>query len=405
MTPTTPSGPLSGIRVIDLSTVVFGPYGTQILADLGADVIKIETADGDNIRSAGASPTGDLGPIFVAMNRNKRSVVLDLKSAAGRAAMNRLIAGADVFFHNIRLQGIERLGFGYEAVRALREDIVYVHCTGYGAGGAYGGLQAYDDLVQAATGAASLMSRADGDPTPRYVPTLIADKTAGLHAAYATLAALFHRQRTGEGQYVDIPMFEAFASWHLLENLFGKTWKDLPYQTAYPRTVARTRKPYRTQDGYIAILPYLDAHWQRFFEIAGRTELFADPRFSSYKARSENFDALYGEIDAVAGERTTAEWLAALQEAGVPCMPVHDLDDVLEDPHLSGSGFFERRTHPDGGEYVAMQPPVRFTGTATGIYRDPPRHGEHTVEVLEELGYSRAEAESLAAAAASRAAK
>lgn len=389
-------GPLSGVRVIDLSTVVFGPYGTQILADLGADVIKVETPEGDNIRTAGASPTGDLGPIFVAMNRNKRSVVLDLKSEAGREALSGLIASADVFFHNIRLQGIERLGYGYDAVRAIREDIVYVHCTGYGAGGAYDGLQAYDDLVQAATGAASLMTRADGNPAPRYVPTLIADKTAGLHAAYATLAALFHRERTGAGQYVDIPMFEAFASWHLLENLFGKTWSAMPYQTAYPRTVSPTRKPYATKDGYIAILPYLDTHWQRFFEIAGRGDLFDDPRFSSYTARSQNFDALYAQIEAVAGDRTTAEWLAALQEAGVPCMPVHDLDEVLDDPHLAGSGFFERREHPDGGEYVAMQPPVRFTGSETRIYRDPPRHGEHTAEVLEELGYSREAASAVA---------
>lgn len=381
-------GPLTGIRVLDLSTVVFGPYATQVLADLGADVIKIEPPGGDNIRSAGASPSGDLGPIFVAMNRNKRSVVLDLKDRDGREALERLVPTADVFFHNVRLAAVERLGFGYEAVRALRRDVVYVHCTGYGAPGPYAGLQAYDDLVQAATGAASLLSRADGDPRPRYVPTLVADKTAALHAVYATLAALFQRQVTGTGQYVDVPMFEAFASWHLLENLFGLTWSACPGPTGYPRAVSPFRRPYRTADGYVAILPYVDAHWRAFFEVAGRPELLEDPRFADYRSRSEHIDALYAELDAIAPTRTTAEWLEALQAASVPCMPVHDLDAVLEDPHLAGTGFFETRTHPAGGTYRAMRPPVRFAAADCDVRRDPPRLGEHTAEVLAEVGYS-----------------
>jgi crotonobetainyl-CoA:carnitine CoA-transferase CaiB-like acyl-CoA transferase len=386
------AGPLDGVTVVDMSSVVFGPFATVMLADLGANVIKIEhpKGGGEIMRHAGRAPADGMGPIFMALNRNKRSVALDAGTGVGREALVRLLRGADVFFHNVRMAGMERLGFGYEAVRALKEDIVYVHCAGFGADGPYAARQAYDDLIQGASGFADLSSKRDGG-RPQYAPSLIADKTSGLYAASATLAALYHRQCTGEGQFVQVPMLEAFTHFHMVENLYGQTWPDAPYGMGYTRSVNPRRRPYPTKDGWIGIVPYSDAQWARFFELGGRPGVFDDPRFADYRARTEHIGELYALIEEVTATRTTEEWLALLAEEQIPGMRFNTNEEVLADEHLQAVDFFQEREHPDVGRYRTLRPPVAYSATPASVRRDPPRFGEHTAEVLAELGFDAAE--------------
>jgi crotonobetainyl-CoA:carnitine CoA-transferase CaiB-like acyl-CoA transferase len=381
------TGPLAGVKILDLSSVVMGPYATLILADLGADVIRIESGSGDPMRHAGRSPAPGMGPIFMALNRNKRSVVLDLKSPEGTQAARRLAAECDVFFHNIRAEAIERLGLGYEAVRALKPDVVYVHCSGYGSDGPYAGRQAYDDLIQAVSGFADLLPRTLQDGRPRYMPALVADKTAGLYAAYATLAALFHHERTGEGQFVEAPMFETFTAFNMVENLYGLTFlRDPPlYGAAYTRSVNPRRRPYPTKDGHIGIVPYSDGQWFEFFALGGRPELASDPRFATMQARTEHVGELYAEVEAVAATKTTDAWMTILHEAGIPAMRFQTLDEVAEDEHLTASGFIQAREHPTVGPYRAMRHPVRFARSPADIRLEAPGLGEHTAALLERL--------------------
>ncbi|MEM8921351.1 MAG: CoA transferase, partial [Pseudomonadota bacterium] len=320
MSTDTPStGPLSGVKIVDMSTVVLGPFATQIFGDLGADVIKIEHGAGDIMRHAGRSPGEGLGPIYMGLNRNKRGVTLNLSRPKAREALERLLKDADVFFHNVRLAGMERLGFGYDAVKAINPDIIYVHCCGFAADGAYGGRQAYDDLVQAASGLADLLAIRDGG-APQYMPTLVADKTTGLYSVYATIAALFHRERSGEGQFIEVPMLESVTHFNMVENLYGRTFVPSTYGVAYTRSINPRRKPYATKDSYIAIVPYNDDQWSKFFEIGGRPGVFDDERFATYKKRTENIGALYEIIEEVATTRTTDEWLKILDEANIPAM-------------------------------------------------------------------------------------
>ena len=379
------TGPLAGVRIVDMSTVVLGPFATLILADLGAEVIKIETGRGDIMRYAGASPTGDLGPIYTNLNRNKFSVSLNAKTPEGKAALTELLKGADIFFHNVRLAGMERLGFDYEAVKAIKPDIVYVHCAGFGRGGPYETRQAYDDLIQAASGFAHLSSLRDGTP-PAYAPSLVADKTVGLFAVYATLAALYHRTQTGEGQFVQVPMLEAFTFFNMVENLYGETFLPGNGKVAYTRSVNRNRKPYPTKDGYIALVPYSDDQWETFFELGGRPGVFDDPRFATYAARTENIGDLYALIEEVSATKTTDAWLALLGDAQIPAMRFNEMIDVLDDPHLRGVGFFEEREHPDAGAYRSMKHPVQFSETPANHRKDPPIFGQDTDTVLASLG-------------------
>ncbi|MEO0982655.1 MAG: CoA transferase [Pseudomonadota bacterium] len=381
------TGPLAGVKVLDMSSVVLGPFATLIFGDLGADVIKVENAGGrlpgDIMRYAGKSPTGDLGPIFTALNRNKKVVSLDAKSEAGKAKLEALLKDADVFFHNVRMAGMERLGLDYGAVSKINPGIVYVHCAGFGQGGAYETRQAYDDLIQAASGFAALTQMRDGG-APSYSPSLVADKTTGLFAAYATLAALFHRERTGEGQFVQAPMLESFTFFNMVENLYGETFLPGDGRMGYTRSINPRRKPYPTQDGYIAIVPYSDAQWAQFFEMGGRPGVFDDPRFASYDKRTENIGLLYGLIEEVAQTKTTEAWLTLLGEAQIPVMRFNSMTDVLEDAHLKSVGFFQERTHPDAGPIRAMKHPVHFSKTPADIAREAPvvdRTGEVAWEV------------------------
>ncbi|MAI91938.1 CaiB/BaiF CoA-transferase family protein [Ponticaulis sp.] len=379
------TGPLAGVKIVDMSTVVLGPFATLILADLGAEVIKIENGKGDVMRHAGAAPTPAMGPIFTCLNRNKKSVCLDAKTEEGKAALTELLKDADVFFHNVRMAGMERLGFAYEDVCAINPDIVYVHCAGYGKGGRYETRQAYDDLIQVASGFADLLQMRDGGE-PAYIPSLIADKTIGLYAVYATIAALFHKQKSGEGQFVQIPMFEAFTFFHMVENLYGETWLPGNGRMAYTRSINKNRKPYKTQNGYIGLVPYSDEQWELFFQIGGRPEVFSDPRFSTYEARTQNIGELYALIEEVAATKTTEVWLELLEDAQIPVMGFNSNMDVLTDPHLTDVGFFEERAHPAGGSYRAMKHPVSFSKTPASIRSDPPQLGQDTETVLSQLG-------------------
>ncbi len=379
--------PLTGIRVADMSTVVFGPYCTQILADLGADVIKVEPDSGDTARLIGKPPkTEGMGPVFLRLNRGKRSVVWDMKSESGRDAMRRLLATCDVFIHNIRPDAIERAGLDYETVKQIKPDIIYVHCTGFALGGPYAGLQAYDDVIQAASGAASLLPRVDGNPNPRYIPMLFADKVSGLHAAYATLAAVIQRMRTNEGQYVEVPMFEAISSFNLLEHLCDATFVPATGEWGYPRQLDPTRQPMPTKDGYISIAPYVDERWVRFFQASGHPEILEEPRFSDKVIRRANMSLMYEEARKILPERTTDEWLTILKEAHVPACRVNNIGEVLDDPHLRQTGLFREREHPTEGKYIEVGPPVRFGSFDYPETLHAPAPGQHTEEINRELG-------------------
>lgn len=387
--PSKRSGPLAGVKIVDMSSVVLGPFATLIFGDLGADVIKIEAGQkgkaGDMMRYAGASPTGDLGPIYTSLNRNKKSVQLDAKTEDGKAAIVALLKDADVFFHNVRLAGMGRLGLDYDSVKKINPGIVYVHCAGFGAGGPYEKRQAYDDLIQGASGFAALNAmRSGGDP--EYAPSLVADKTVGLFATYATLAALYHKERTGEGQFVSVPMLESFTFFNLVENLYGETFLPGNGKLAYSRSINANRKPYKTKDGYIGLVPYSDQQWEQFFEMGGKSGVFEDPRFSTYSARTENITELYAIIGEVALLKTTDEWLTLLDGANIPAMRYNKMDDVLADPHLAAVNFFQTRKHPDAGDYRAMKHPVEFSATPADIAIDPPRLGADTETVLASLG-------------------
>ncbi len=388
MSSSTPStGPLAGVTILDLSTVVLGPYATQLLGDMGADVIKVETGAGDIMRHAGPSPHPGMGAIYMGLNRNKRSVVFDLKSPEGKEAIRRLAAKSDVFFTNVRMDGLKRMGLGYDDVKALKQDVIYVHCAGYGANGPYAGRPAYDDLIQAGSGVADLFAVREGG-APKYMPALMADKVSGLHAAYATIAGLYARAMTGKGQFIEAPMHESFTAFNMVENLYGHTFIPPLAQMAYTRSSSINRMPYPTQDGYIGIMPYNDQQWVKFFELGGRPEVMTeDPRFSTYNARTANISALYQLVGEVAATKTTDEWLKLLGEADIPAARCATLREAIDDPHLRATGFVHEREHPAVGPYIALEHPVNFTGTPADIRIEPPTLGQHTAEVLGELGF------------------
>jgi crotonobetainyl-CoA:carnitine CoA-transferase CaiB-like acyl-CoA transferase len=394
------SGPLTGVRVVDCTTVVLGPWAAQQLGDLGADVVKIEPPEGDTTRQLGPMRNPDMGAFYLAVNRNKRSIVLDLKQEPARRALLRLAEGADVLLHNYRPQAARRLGMSYETFRAVNPGIVYVGTYGFRAAGPYGNKPAYDDIIQAASGLASLQASLFGEP--KYVPTIVADKTSSMTVLVAVLAALYHKARTGEGQEVEVPMLESLAAWVMVEHLYGETFVPPVESVGYKRVLNRYRRPFKTKDGHLAILPYTDQNWRDFFVIAGRQDLLDDPRFKTLGTRLRHIEILYEELGKIATTRTNAEWLTELDRRNIPAMVVNSLESLLRDPHLEATGFWQVVEHPTEGTMRLPGIPAAYSKTPAAIRRLPPRLGEHSVEILREAGLSASEIDALLAAGATR---
>ena len=374
------TGPLHGIRVVDLTAMVMGPYCTQIMADMGADVIKVEPPAGDNTRYISVGPAPGMSGVFVNVNRGKRSVVLDLRTEQGAAALWALIADADVFIHSMRAKAIDRLGFGYESVAQANPSIVYTNCYGYSRRGPEADRPAYDDTIQAECGLPHVQEQLTGEAS--YVGTIIADKVGGLTALYATMMALFHRERTGEGQEVEVSMFETMAAFMLVEHANGAMFDPPLGPAVYPRTVAPNRRPYATKDGHIAALIYNDKHWDAF--VGAVQPAWATEEYATLADRARHIDTVYGLIAETLAERTTADWLELFRELEIPAAPIHSPGALFDDPHLAAVGLFETVQSPHG--------PVRFPGVPTWFSRTPghvagyaPELGADTAEVLNEI--------------------
>jgi crotonobetainyl-CoA:carnitine CoA-transferase CaiB-like acyl-CoA transferase len=386
-------GALAGVRVLDLTQFVLGPYATQTLGDLGADVIKVEEPSGDRQRTSGKPPKGrTLGPVFVALNRNKRSVALDLKTDSGRRALRKLIKTADIFIHNMRPEAVARLGFDYAQVGALKPDIVYVEAVGYAPEGPYAGRQAFDDLIQAASGAAGLAQLVDPDAPLTFIPSIIADKTCGLFAAIACLAALRHKEQTGEGQYVCVPMLETFTGFIMAEHIYGETWIPATGAMGMTTTITPHRKPLRTKDGHIWVMPANQKQAAVFLDLGGFPKAYESERFLSAQGAAARVAAYNEMLAEAAASRTTAEWLTLCAENAVPAMIVNGVRDILDDPQLKET-LFETREIEGQGAYRAMKPGIRFAKSPATIRRDPPDLGRDTDEILAEIGEPRPQAE------------
>lgn len=398
-------GPLAGVRILDLTSVILGPFATQILAQLGADVIKVESADGDNMRHVGPMNHPGMGHIFLHANGGKRSIVLDLKNEDGREAALKLAEGCDVLVSNVRPRAMARLGLDYEAVKERNPRIIHVSCVGFDQEGPDAARPAYDDLVQGATGVPWLM-QAYGAPEPAYLPTTLSDRVTGLHAVYAVTAALYARSQTGQGQAVVVPMFEAMAQFILGDHMAGLTFEPPRGEPGYARLLTPHRKPYATSDGMLCVLIYNDKHWRSFFAAIGEADgLGRDPRFATHGARAENIAAVYAEVSRIMRTRTTAQWRALLDAADVPNMPMNSPADLLASPQLRATGFVQDAVHPTEGSMHALAPPTRWSATPPSrAFAPAPRLGEHTVELLREAGYPAARIEQLLESGACRSA-
>jgi len=391
-------GPLEGVKILDLTTVVMGPFATQILAELGADVIKVEPHEGDNMRHPGPMKNPDMGYMFLGLNRGKRGIVLDLKHPAGREAMLRLVAAADVLIYNVRPQAMARLGLSYEAVSRVNPRLLYVGAYGYSQKGPYAAKAAYDDLIQGVAGVPWLIAQTGA--RPNYAPVNLADRLTGLHAVYTVTAALFERSRTGRGQSIEVPMFEAVAHFVLGDHIAGFSWDPPAGPGGYQRLLAR--KPYPTRDGYLCVLVYNDKQWKSFLGAIGRTDLLDDARFASQASRAANIHAIYAFLTELFATRTTAQWMSLLESLDIPVAPMNSVADVVEDEHLRQSGFFYTETHPSEGALRAMRTPTSWSDSQPGRPRPAPRLGEHSAEVLREAGYSEAEIADMAAKGVTR---
>ncbi len=393
-------GPLRGVRILDLTSVLMGPYATQIFADLGADVIKIESPDGDTTRALPPGPDATRGGMFLNVNRGKRSLVLDLKQASARAALLKLAETADVFVHSMRSQAVARLGLDYAALKQANPKIIYANLYGFARSGPYADYPAYDDIVQAASGLVDLQARlSQGEPT--YLATVVADKVAGLTGAYAIIAALFARERSGEGQELEIPMFETLVSFAMVEHLTGSLFEPPLGPPEYPRVTSEARRPYKTLDGHIGVMIYTDKHWQGFFAALGHPDWSKDPMFASMRSRTHAIGQVLAQLAEVMQTRTTEQWLALFREAQIPAMAIASLTDLLHDPHLVETGFWQSRD-TDAGPLRFPGIPTAFSATPGAIGDPGPRLGAHSRAILAEAGYADAAIDSLAASGAVR---
>lgn len=384
--PNTSRGPLAGYRVVDLTRVLLGPFAAQMLGDMGAEVIKVEDPEGDISRKIGHIRNPGMSAIYLNCNRNKKSVCLDLKTADGKQAMDKLLASADLFIHALRPQAARKLGLGYEDVQKLNPNIVYIGAYGYSEQGPSGHKTAFDDMIQGASGGAAIQGWMDD--TPSYVSFVQADKTTGMMAANAALAGLLHRERTGEGQFIEVPMFETMTMFNMVEHLDGATFAEQDGPFCYSRLMTRNRRPFKSKDGWVGLLPYSDKNWKAVFEAAGHPELMEDERFNTFEIRQGNIDRTYEKLAELALLLTTDEWLTAMDAASVPCTRINTPADLLADPHLNDVGFWQQYDHPKEGRLRTMAFPVNFSRSPAEIRRHAPDQGEQTREVLQGLGYT-----------------
>jgi crotonobetainyl-CoA:carnitine CoA-transferase CaiB-like acyl-CoA transferase len=395
-------GPLHGIRVVEFTSVVLGPWACQILADMGADVIKVEAPSGDSNRRLGASRHPGMAALYMTCNRNKRDVVLDVKNPEAKQALLDLVATADVFVHNNRPQVMTKLGLDYESLKKLNPKLIYCGAYGYAKRGPYGTKGALDDSIQSISGIAMLNKLVLGEP--RYLPTVVADKTTAVTVVYGVLAALFHRERTGEGQELEVPMFETMVNFVMAEHLWGNAFEPPLAPPGYVRLMSHHRRPYATKDGYIAMLPYMDAHWDTFCKVVGRPDLLEDPRFRTMADRTKNIDDTYAETGRIMATKTTQEWLDLFEPTSVPVNKVNTLEDLVVDPHLTQTGFWKVVDHPTEGQVRQPGFPVNFSATPASVdRRHAPRLGEHTREMLREVGWDEPRIDALVAAGGARA--
>lgn len=389
-------GPLHGIRIVELANVLLGPWACQILADMGADVIKVEAPAGDRVRTLGPyKATENMGALFLSLNRNKRSVVIDLKSKNGCSSFLKLAESADVLVHNLRPRVMTRLGLDYAAVSAANPKIIYAGACGYGQTGPYAERGAVDDAMQAASGLAMLNARIFGEP--RYTPSVVCDKTAALMLVCGVLSAIYHRAQTGEGQEIEVPMFETMVGFLTVEHLWGESFSPAQGHMGYKGSLSAGRRPAATKDGFIAILTYLDPAWGNFCKMVNRPDLLADPRFKTLAERIRHIDDVYAETAKVMATKTTAEWEALFKGTSMPYTIVNTLDELAEDPHLKAVEFWKTIDHPTEGKLRWPSFPVNYTDSPAEIHRPAPRLGEHSIEILREAGYSAAEIEAMLA--------
>lgn len=385
------TGPLKGIRVLDMTAVVLGPFATQTLGDWGADVIKIEPLIGDTARNSGVFRNRGMASVFMQINRNKRSIALDLKSDDGKAVLNRLIPTMDVLISNIRPAGMTRLGFGYDACKAMNPRLVYAVATGFGQDGPWRARPAFDEIIQASSGFASAMG---SDDEPQFMPSLVADKLTGMAMVQAVCAGLFHRERTGMGQMIEVPMLETLSAFNSVDMMGGMSFEPSIGAPGYKRM--RERKPARTKDGWITMTPYSSANWCEFFRAVGRPELIEELDIEDPVKRMQNIDVVYATMREIALTRTTREWEELLLSIDVPHASFTRMTDVTGHEHLKAVGMFPVSEHPTEGPVRVAKPPTKFADTPANIRRPVPRLGEHTAEILREAGFAESEIKAMA---------
>ncbi|MEX1036858.1 MAG: CoA transferase [Sneathiella sp.] len=383
------AGALDGIRVVELTTVILGPWATQILGDMGAEVIKVETPAGDTTRHSGPKKNAGMGSLYLATNRNKRSIVLDLTKTSGREALLKVIKTADVFVHNLRPKVAKKLGLEYDKFKEDFPDLIYCAAYGFRAGGPMEDKPAYDDIIQAASGLADLLTITSDQP--RYMPTIIADKTSSLNLVMAILAGLVNRERGGGGQAIEVPMFEAMVDFIMVEHLYGACFEPPIAKMGYERLLNTMRKPYATTDGYLAVLPYTDRNWQDLFDIASRDDLKKDPRFNTLATRVAHSQEIYGLLADIIATRSSAEWQRDLDALNIPVQTVMTKEMLLEDEQLKATGFWRFEEHPTEGTLRMIDPPIRFSKTPSTIRSMPPHLGEQSAKILRDAGYSETE--------------